>query len=672
VKLLNWPPDDTLGSRLDGEKVLEWGRQIAGQVDALGPEMQSHTDDALGALTGAFRARLARGEPLDDLMPQAFAAVREVAARTLGWRPLDVQIIGGAVLHRGKIAEMRAGEGKTLTAALTGYLNALPGRGVHVMTVSDYLAARDAGRMAALYRFLGLSTGLVTAVLPGAPDSRRLAYEADVTYGDWKQFAFDYLRDNLAWGSEQMVQRGHFFAIADDADLILIDAIESQQMITAETRTLAMAHVRDYLGQYQRLAGMTGTAVTDALAYQKIYHLDVVPVPAGKPVIRVDHPDAVHRTTQAKLAALADEAAARHATGQPVLIGATSSEEAQTVSGLLARRGIGHEVLTGADDERDAQAIAEAGRRSAVTIIAGMAGRGVDICLGGATGAGHAEIAGLGGLCVLGTQRPACRRQELELRDRAGCQGDPGEATYFLSIDDDRIMRLFSRRVASLITRANRSPGLSELIDNAQAWAAVSEAEQLGQVVSYQSVLADQQLVVYARRRAAFTGEGLRDRIRSMIDEVIRAHVATPAGEHAEPAQLWRELRDLYPVAVTPEALAGQCGCAVAALTPQFIATQVAADAQRAYDRREAELGEPVTREFERLLTISVIDRAWCEHLQAMSDLLDGLAARSADGTVPLPDYQREAALLFAGMDGAVNREIIYGLFNLEVTVEES
>jgi preprotein translocase subunit SecA len=433
-----------------------------------------------------------------------------------------------------------------------------------------------------------------------------------------------------------------------------------------------MVHVRDYLGQYQRLAGMTGTAVTDALTYQKIYHLDVVPVPAGKPVIRVDHPDAVYRTTQAKLAVLADEAAARHATGQPVLIGATSSEEAETVSGLLARRGISHEVLTGADDERDAQAITGVGRRSAVTIIAGMAGRGVGIRLGGATGAGHAEIAGLGGLCVLGTQRPACRRHELELRDRAGCQGDPGEATYFLSIDDDRIKRLLPRRAASLLTRANRSPGLSELIDNVQAWAAVSEAEQLGQILSYQSVLADQQLLVYARRRAVFTGEGLRDRIRSMIDEVIRARVATAAGEHAEPAQLWRELRDLYPVAVTPEALAAQCGCTVAALTPQFIATQVAADAQRAYDRREAELGEPLTREFERRLTMWVIDRAWCEHLQAMSDLLDDLATRSADGTVPLPDYQREAALLFAAMESAVNREIIYGLFNFEVTVEES
>jgi preprotein translocase subunit SecA len=432
-----------------------------------------------------------------------------------------------------------------------------------------------------------------------------------------------------------------------------------------------MVRVWDYLRMYQRLAGMTGTAVTDAPTYQKIYHLDVVPVPADKPVIRVDHPDAVHRTTSAKLAALADETAARHTTGQPVLVGATSSVEAETVSGLLARRGISHEVLTGADDERDAQVIAEAARRSAVTIIAGMAGRGVGIRLGGAAGAGHDEVAGLGGLCILGTQRPARRRPELELRDRAGRQGDPGEATYFLSLDDDRIKALFHWRVASLMTRANRSPGLSELIDNAQAWAAFSQAEQLGQVVSYQSVLADQQHLVYDRRRAAFTGEGLRDRIRSMIGEVIRAQVATAAGEHAEPAQLWRELRDLYPVGVTPGALAAQCGCAVTALTPQFIATQVTADAQRAYDRREAELGEPLTREFERRHPLSVIDRAWSEHLEAMSGLLDDLAARSAEGTVPLPDYQREAALLFAAMESAVNREILYGLFNFEVAVEE-
>jgi preprotein translocase subunit SecA len=376
-KLLNWPPDDDLVTRraAESQKVLQWGHQIAAQVGALGPEMQSRTDDELRGLTGLSRARLDRGESLDELLPEAFAAVREAAARTLGHRHLDVQVIGGAVLHRGMVAEMRAGEGKTLTVALAAYLNALPGTGVHVLTASDYLAARDAGRLGSLYRFLGLSTGLVTAGPDHTPEKRRPEYEADVTYGDWRQFAIDYLYDNMSWDTEELVQRGHPFAIIDDADRILIDDMELTPELSGEGQTLARVQAWDYLGQYRRRAGIAGTAVTDARTYQRMYCLDVVAVPPDKPVIRVDHPAGEYRTRLARLTALADQTGRRHAAGQPVLIATESPEESATVSGLLAERDISHEALTTADDEREAQLIAGAGRRGRSPLSPGRPGR---------------------------------------------------------------------------------------------------------------------------------------------------------------------------------------------------------------------------------------------------------------------------------------------------------
>jgi preprotein translocase subunit SecA len=671
VKLMNWPPEDPLDtrSRAAGQQALEHGNRIAMQAGALEPEMRSRTDHALGALTGAFRARLTRGESLDSLLPEAFAAVREAAVRVLGWRPLDGQLIGGTVLHAGKIAEMRAAEGKTLTVVLAAYLNALPGDGVHVLTADGYLAARDAGRMGALYRFLGLSIGLLGAA-PTA-DEQRAAYAADVTYGAWDYYAYDYLRENLAQEPEHIVQRGHRLAIADDADLILLDRYALQPRIcSAEQATLAEVRMCDYLGQYQRLAGLAGVATASAASYRAGYQLDVVPVPPARPVIRVDHRDAVRGTRQAKLAALADEAAERHATGQPVLVGARSADEAQAVSGLLAERGVGHEVLTGADEKHDAQVLAGAGRRGAVTIIAGMAGRGTGIRLGGADGAGHDEVATLGGLCVLGTARPALGRHELDLRDLAGTQGDPGEATFFVALEDDHPGPRLAPRLNSFMarhTRTTANPTLSMGIDNGQAWAAAGEAEQMSRQRPYAAVLAGQQHMVYARRRAALHGDGLSETIRSMIDEVIRSLVETGAGQTAWPDRLWRDLRELYPVGVTLATLAAQCGCAEAALPPEFIATQVAADAQRAYDRRRAELSEPVIRELERRVTLALTDRAWSGHLQAMSELRRSLA-HSADGSVPLPEYQHEAAQLFAAMNSALQRETVHALFNLEVT----
>jgi preprotein translocase subunit SecA len=480
----------------------------------------------------------------------------------------------------------------------------------------------------------------------------------------------------VAWDSAELVQRGHPFAIADDADRILIDDMELTPEISGEGHTLARVQAWDYLGQYRRRAGIAGTAVTDARTYQRMYCLDVVAVPPDKPVIRVDHPAGEYRT---RLTALADQTGQRHAAGQPVLIAAESPEETATVSGLLAERGIGHEVLTTADDEREAQVIADAGRRGAVTVSTGTAGQGTGIRLGGPDGAGHDEIADLGGLCVLGTVRPASRRPELELRDRAGGQGDPGEAKFFWSYEDDLVKSLLYPRLASFLSRharkhrsapagaapppqASQTPStVSELIDNHQAWAPVRQAEYAGQILSYGSVLANPQHAVYARRRAAFA-PGLRVWIRSMIDKVVGAQVAAAAGEYAASARLWRELRDLYPVGVSPDTLAAQAGSAVAALTSEFIVAQITADAQRAYDRREAEIGESVMPQFELSVTLSVIDRVWRNHLQAMSVLWKKLGTDAAGGVVPLADYQREGARLAVALDSDIEREIIWQL----------
>jgi preprotein translocase subunit SecA len=800
MKHLQWgrrrTPD--LPRRENDKEILRWCRDVVAEVGAREPAMQSRSDDELRALTGSFRARLASGETLDDLLPEAFAAVREAAARALGQRHHDVQIMGGAVLHLGKIAEMRTGEGKTLTATLPGYLNALPGAGVHLLTANDYLARRDAEWMGPAYQFLGLRAGLLQpAQTPEESAVRKAEYGADVTYGPWEEFGYDYLRDNLAWDPWELVQRGHHFAIVDEADLILIDnadtplgisgpaeqsrpwhadcariaaqleaglhydadpqswtvslteagarwveewlgltslydeanlqlihsllnalkakdlyrkdrdyivdgdqavvvdpqsgrpypdrrydkgqheAIEAKEGLTIrpETQTLATVETWDYLGQYHRLCGMTGTAMPEAEAYRQAYRLDVVTIPTNRPMIRVDHPDAVYRTAALKLTALADETAARNATGQPVLIGTMSIAQSESISRLLTGRGIGHEALTAQNHQREAQIIADAARLGAVTIVAKMAGRGVDIILGGADSADdstaeHDAVADRGGLCVLGAERSGSRRVELHLRGRAGRQGDPGEAKFFLSLEDDVVKAALGPTNVSLTNRTLREEGehskrLSAMIDSVQARTAASSAAWLMRQLSYEAVLADQRHVIYAERQAAFGKEGLPERIRRNIDKVIRAEVTAAYQQRPYADRLWRELRELYRVSITPEALARERGCDVAKLPPDFVAEQVAADAQRAYDRREAEVGAEVLRELERIVSLSIADRAWREHLPAMEELLQAIRVRSPGGAAPLPVYQREAALLFSALREAISKETVGSLFNI-------
>jgi preprotein translocase subunit SecA len=775
----------------DAAGVLRWCRDMVAATAAREEEMRARADGEFPSLTAALRARLDGGELLDGLLPEAFAAVREAAARTLGQRHFDVQIMGGAVLHLGQAAEMRTGEGKTLTATLPAYLNALTGDGVHVITANDYLAGRDGDWMGPVYRFLGLAAGQLR---PGQePAERRPQYLADVTYGPWEEFGYDYLRDNLSWEPGELVQRGLHLAIVDEADLILLDECRTPLLITGPApqdrrvtltcakiaavlepgrhydvdplrraaslteegsrkiekalelgnlydeanlrlvhclqnallakefnrkdrdyvidgdqaviidqtsgrphhgrrygeglheaieakeglpvrearQVLARVPVRDYLSRYRGIAAMTGTAAPEAEAYRTVYGLEVVTIPTNRPMIRVDHADAVYHTRAAKLAALADEAAARNARSQPVLVGAASIEQAEEISRLLAGRGIGHEVLTAKNHAREAEIISGAARLAAVTVVAQMAGRGTDIVLGGADGAERDAVADRGGLCVLGAERSASRRAELHLRGRAGRQGDPGESRFFLSFEDDLVKVVMRLTPAALMNRSVRDGDpfkrLSQYLDNVQARQAAQTAQSMAELLGYDAVLAGQQHEVYAERRAAFEGSGLPARVRAMIGQVIRAEVADAARQHLGNDRLWGELGRLFPVTVTPESLAAERGCDVARIPPGYVADRVTADAGQAYDRREAELGPPTMRELERRVTLSVFDRAWREHLEATPDLLKSVGLRTPGGKAPLPDYRREAAQSFAAMRAAMSKEIVRSLFNMQI-----
>jgi preprotein translocase subunit SecA len=751
ARLLKQRGSATAGNPQRGGKggeaeVLRWCREVVSRTGDLEPEMRERLDDSFPGLTGSLRDRLARGEPADDLLPEAFAAVREAAARTLGQRHFDVQIMGGAVLHLGKIAEMRTGEGKTLTATLPAYLHALTGPGVHVLTANDYLAKRDAEWMGPVYRFLGLDIGLLATEQRPDPATRRLAYAADVTYGPWDQFGYDYLRDNLAWERHEIVQRGHRFAVIDEADLILLDemrtplsitgpakqaepasagarhaeyaalatrlergahydvdegaktvslteggtraaeehfgvgnlyaepnlplvhyvqnalrakecylrdrdyvvtggqaviidqtsgrlhhgrryadgvheAIEAKEglEVAAETVQLATIPIWDYLGEYGRLAAMTGTAAADAEACRQLYRLDVVTIPTNRPMIRVDHGDAMFGTEQSKLAALADETATRHAAGQPVLVGAVSIEQANDVSGLLTDRGVAHEVLTSLNQGQEAQILAAAGRLGAVTVVAKMAGRGVDIALGGADGTGRERVADAGGLCVLGAERPGKRRLEMHLRGRAGRQGDPGEAKFFVSFDDYTLKLALGTKQASFWSRHNKDgqaiAAISNGVTKAQAKVAAHETASLTQSREFDRVLTEQRRLIYADRAAAVGGEDLKARVRTLIDEVSG-----------------------------PKAIS----------------------ALRRYARREAELGPEVARELERRVILAVLDRAWREHLQAMPELLNAISMRTA-GEAALAEYRKEATLAFNRMRRAADEQIVGSLLYMKI-----
>jgi preprotein translocase subunit SecA len=829
------------------EKLLRAGEKrqvkklavIAEQVNALEDDFVRLSDAELREETDRFRARLGDGETLDDLLPEAFATVREASRRTLGQRHFDVQLMGGAALHLGNIAEMRTGEGKTLVATAPAYLNALTGKGVHVVTVNDYLAEYQSDLMGRVHRFLGLRAGCILSSMN--PGQRREMYGCDVTYGTNNEFGFDYLRDNMAWSGEELVQRGHYFAIVDEVDSILVDeartpliisgpadqptkwyvefarvvqrlqrdrdyevdekkrtvgvlesgidriedylgienlyesahtplvgylnnavkakelfkkdkdyvvmsgevlivdehtgrilagrrynegmhqAIEAKEgvQIQNENQTLATITLQNFFRMYDKLGGMTGTAMTEAAEFNQIYDLGVIEIPTNRPMVRADQPDLVYRTEEAKFTAVVDDIAEKHAEGQPVLVGTTSVEKSEVLSQQLRKRGVAHEVLNAKQHDREAAIVAQAGRRGAVTVATNMAGRGTDIMLGGnaefmavaalkqqgldpvqtpqeyeaawsgaledaqkAVAREHDEVTELGGLYVLGTERHESRRIDNQLRGRSGRQGDPGESRFYLSLQDD-LMRLFN---AALVDRVMSTSGIgdetpieskmvSRSIASAQSQVEGQNFEIRKNVLKYDDVLNRQREVIYAERRRVLQGEDLHEQVRHFIGDVVTGYVteATADGfaEEWDLDRLWIALGSLYPVGITVDDVVTEAG-GRAGISADMLLAELTADAQVAYDLREETLGPDVTRELERRVVISVLDRKWREHLYEMDYLQEGIGLRAMAQRDPLVEYQREGFLLFSAMNEAIKEESVGYLFNLEVEIEEA
>jgi preprotein translocase subunit SecA len=814
-------------------------KKIADLVSSLEEDYVQRSDTELRALTDQYRERLRDGETLDDLLPEAFATAREAAKRVLGQRPFDVQVMGGAALHYGNIAEMKTGEGKTLTAVLPAYLNALAGDGVHQVTVNDYLAQRDAEWMGRIHRFLDLSVGVI---LPGQPSAEhQKAYECDITYGTNNEFGFDYLRDNMAMFAKDLVQRGHNFAIVDEVDSILIDeartpliisgpaehsqrwykefsqilsrmqrgtdgagdyevdeakrtvavtergvarvedrlgidnlyepantplvgylnnaikakelyrkdkeyivssegdvlivdeftgrvlpgrrfsegmhqAIEAKEgvAIKQENQTLATITLQNYFRLYDKLAGMTGTAQTEASEFNKVYTIGVVSIPTHKPMVRADHSDVIYKSEKAKFNALVEDIAERHANGQPVLVGTVSVDKSEILSVLLTRRGIPHNVLNAKFHAKEAEIVAQAGRRGAVTVATNMAGRGTDIILGGnpeyltaaevrQQGVDPAEqpddyaaavaeatrtwesvckaeaedVIAAGGLYVLGTERHDSRRIDNQLRGRSGRQGDPGESRFYLSLQDDLLRRFRASAVEAVMERLNipedvpiESKLVSRQIKGAQAQIESQNAEARKNILKYDEVQHQQRQVIYAERRRVLAGEDLHEQVQHMLDDVIGDYVtgATKEGyaEDWDLDQLWSGLKQLYPVGVAAEELIEEAGGERTMLDADFLRSRVLDDARTAYQRREEEFGAPAMRDLERQVLLNVIDRKWREHLYEMDYLKEGVGLRAYAQRNPVVEYQREGFAMFSTMLEGIKDETVSLLFAAE------
>jgi preprotein translocase subunit SecA len=840
-------------------RILRKLKRISDQINSIEEDFVAMSDADLRGLTEEFRQRYADGETLDDLLPEVFGAVREAARRTLGQRAFDVQLMGAAALHLGNIAEMKTGEGKTLTGVFPAYLNAVTGNGVHVVTVNDYLAKRDSEWMGRVHRFMGLEVGVILAQM--TPAERKVAYAADITYGTNNEFGFDYLRDNMAWSLEECVQRGHNYAIVDEVDSILIDeartpliisgpaeqsarwytefakiaprlrrgedgegdyevdekkktigilesgiekvedwlgidnlydpvntplvsflnnAIKAKELykrdkdyvvmereaadpatgqvrreqqvlivdeftgrildgrrynegmhqaieakegvpIKDENQTLATITLQNYFRLYDKLAGMTGTAVTEANEFHQIYKLGVVPIPTNRPMIRADESDVVYQTMQAKFEACVEDIAERHAKGQPILVGTVSVEKSEILSRMLKLRGIRHNVLNAKYHEREAAIVAEAGHAGAVTVATNMAGRGTDIMLGGnpdhiadvelqskhglspvetpeeyekawpdalarakqAVAAEHQQVLLAGGLYVLGTERHESRRIDNQLRGRGGRQGDPGATRFYLSLEDD-LMRMFnSARVGAIMDRLNipadvpvESKVVTRAIRSAQTQIEQQNFEIRKDVLKYDDVMNRQRQVVYAERHRVLEGADLRDQITTMINDVVSEYVE---GETAEgyPEEwdldkLWRAFRQLYPVGITIDEVIEEAGGDKAGLSGEFLDEVMQADAIAAYEGREQEFGPDVMREVERRVVLSVLDRKWREHLYEMDYLREGIGLRGWAQKDPLIEYQREGFDMFNAMMDGIKEESVGTLFNAQVQFQEN
>ena len=829
------------------------GRQLKGyqavveKINALEPRMQERTDAELAALTQEYKQRYADGETLDSLLPEAFATVREASVRTLGMRHFDVQLIGGMALHDGQIAEMKTGEGKTLVSTLAGYLNALTGRNVHIVTVNDYLARRDSEWMGRIYRFLGMEVGLIQNGM--RPEAKIPAYKADVTYGTNSEFGFDYLRDNMVTRASLRVQRDHWFAIVDEVDSILIDeartpliisgagmkaaetykkfaramnglvrdvdfemdeakrtivatetglakiesqlgieniyadpsaqlanhlqqalkaqflfhrdvdyvvvngevkivdeftgrimegrryseglhqALEAKEhvAIREENQTLATITLQNYFRLYDKLSGMTGTAMTEDAEFRQIYNLPVVAVPSNKPVARVDENDLVYRTVDAKFNAVADDLAQRHKAGQPCLVGTVSIESSERLSRLLDKRGITHQTLNAKNHEREAHIVAQAGRVGAVTIATNMAGRGTDILLGGnpevlaedilrdrgfdpdlEPGAEVAEggllpapanereralreaqdicareqqqVLQAGGLAVIGTERHESRRIDNQLRCRAGRQGDPGLTQFYLSLEDD-LMRLFGGnrmdKIADMMEKTDmpddmpiQASVVSKAIESAQRQVEGMHFAARKNVLEYDDVMNMQRSAIYAERNAILDGKDLSERFSAIAHDAVETVVRESCPDRA-PSDDW----DIKAVNSWVADITGQQGFDAAKLDhdddPDALIELVTEHLVGMSRAKEELLGHDAMRNLEAQVMLRIIDARWMAHLQDMDYLKTGIGLRAIGQRDPLTEYREEAHQAFAAMTATMYEDFLRTLLRLQIVPKE-
>ena len=820
------------GSRND--RLIKRMRKTVAQINALEPEFEALSDEQLQAKTAEFRQRLADGTPLDDLLVEAFATVREAGKRVLSMRHYDVQLIGGMVLHEGKIAEMRTGEGKTLVATLAAYLNALPGKGVHVVTVNDYLASRDAAWMGKIYEFLGLKVGVILSNMPF--EDKQAAYAADITYGTNNEFGFDYLRDNMAFSKEEQFQRGHHFAIVDEVDSILIDeartpliisgpaegsselyykvnelipqlvkqeeeegpgdfsvdektkqvhlteeghekverllleagllkegeslydvsnigllhhviaalrahslfqkdvdyivqnneviivdeftgrtmpgrrwsdglhqAIEAKEGVPVqqENQTVASITFQNYLRLYDKLSGMTGTADTEAYEFQQIYGLEVVVIPTHRPMIRKDMNDLVYLTQREKFDAVIEDIKDCHARQQPVLVGTTSIEVSEYLSGLLKKAGIKHEVLNAKQHEREAEIVAQAGMPGAVTIATNMAGRGTDIVLGGNLEAEidklkdptheqieklradwekrHQTVLEAGGLHIIGTERHESRRVDNQLRGRSGRQGDPGSSRFYLSLEDN-LMRIFaSDRVSAIMQRlgmqegeAIEHPWVSRAIENAQRKVEGHNFDMRKQLLEYDDVANDQRKVIYNQRNEILASEDLSETISAIRADVVIGIIS----DYVPP----QSIEEQWDIPGLQEALKAEFGLtldvqgwldAEERLDEEGLRQRIIEAVEQAYREKEEQYGAEVMRQIEKAVFLEVLDSQWRDHLALMDQLRQGIHLRGYAQKNPKQEYKRESFELFAAMLERIKHDVITLLSRVQIHSEE-
>ena len=771
------------------ERELNHLGKIVDRINQLEPQISKLSDIQLRAKTAEFKQQIAKSANLDDLLPEAFAVAREAAIRVLGQRPFDVQVIGGLVLHEGKIAEMKTGEGKTLAATMPAYLNALLGRGVHIVTVNDYLAKRDSEWMGGIYRFLGLEVGVILHEMDDP--ARKKAYAADITYGTNNEFGFDYLRDNMKFYLDDIVQRDYYYAIVDEVDSILIDeartpliisgpaeqstalfyqinhliphlkkeidftideksravplteagvakmekllridnlydpryievlhviyqclkahylfkkdrdyivkdgkvvivdeftgrlmpgrryseglhqALEAKERVKvqSEYQTLATITFQNYFRMYEKLAGMTGTAETEATEFKEIYNLDVVVIPTHKEMIRVDHPDVIYRTEREKFKAVVREIKELYKQGRPVLVGTVSIEKSEFLSHMLKKEGIPHAVLNAKHHAKEAEIVAYAGERQKVTIATNMAGRGTDIVLG-------EGVAELGGLHIIGTERHESRRIDNQLRGRSGRQGDPGSSRFYLSLEDD-LLRLFGgERLSGLMNKLGMKEGepiehkwVSKAIENAQQKVEAQNFEIRKQLLEYDDVFNEQRKIIYKQRREAIEGN-LRETILAMIEDTVNNLVSNFCSKDTHPEDwdiegLKKQIEQVFRTKLNFNELE------LDGLTLEKLIKFITESLQKVYAQKEQSFGPENMRFLERYVVLQVVDSLWRDHLVAMDHLREGIGLRGYGQRDPLQEYKKEGFMMFSELIERIKEATVTNLFRVEIKTEE-